>query len=245
MLSIGSVCSGVGGLELGLEQAGLGPVEWQIEKDEHCTRVLTERWPHAKRFGDVRDVAVDELSSVDLVCGGFPCQGISAANPRGRGLQDSRSGLWAEFYRLVGGLRPSWVVVENSGGNASRWVDPVCADLAQAGFAALPIPLEGRFVGAPHRRSRVFVVAYAHGDALRLYEQRLAARRQNRVRDEGHPEPVDHGTHAGWPSQLEVVPQVHGVSRRVRRALGNAVIPHKGQVLGHLIKRLHFGPDVR
>lgn len=170
MLTIGSLFSGIGGLELGLEWAGLGPVLWQVEADTWCREVLAEHWPHVERFRDVRSVSARELARVDLVCGGFPCQDVSSAGPR-VGLGGARSGLWYEFDRIVGELRPPWVVVENVTSGAARWVDAVRGCLEGRGYASLPIPLAARDRGAPHNRERVVIVARV-GDALR--EQRKA-----------------------------------------------------------------------
>lgn len=157
MLTIGSLFSGIGGLELGLEWAGLGPVRWQVERDEFCRRILAKHWPDARRYDDVCTVGAD-LERVDVICGGFPCQDVSSAGKRA-GLAGDRSGLWREFVRVVGLVRPRWVVVENVASGATRWVDAVVRDLAELGYASLPIPLSASDVGAPHRRARVFIVA--------------------------------------------------------------------------------------
>lgn len=77
MLTIGSLFSGIGGLEMGLERAGLGPVLWQAEREPYCLRVLARHWPDARRFNDVREVTRGNAGHVDLVCGGFPCQPVS------------------------------------------------------------------------------------------------------------------------------------------------------------------------
>ena len=94
MLTIGSLFSGIGGLDLGLERAGLGPVLWQVEIDEACRRCLASHWPSATRFADVRAVGSDRLAAVDLVCGGFPCQDLSSSGRRA-GLAGFSLGLVA------------------------------------------------------------------------------------------------------------------------------------------------------
>lgn len=106
MLTIGSLFSGIGGLELGLERAGLGPVLFQCEIDPYCRAVLAKHWPHVTRYRDVRTVRGSTLPSVDLLCGGFPCQDVSSAG-KGAGLDGDRSGLWFEFRRLVDECEPS------------------------------------------------------------------------------------------------------------------------------------------
>ncbi len=164
MLTIGSLFSGVGGLELGLEWAGLGPTLWQVEKDPFCRAVLAKHWPDARRFDDVCGVGAADLAPVDLICGGFPCQDVSSAGRRA-GLTGERSGLWREFARVVGERRPRWVVVENVTSGAARWVDAVVRELEQLGYACLPVPVAASDLGAPHQRARVFIVAACAADA--------------------------------------------------------------------------------
>jgi site-specific DNA-cytosine methylase len=80
---IGSLFSGIGGLELGLERAGLGPVVWQVERDAFCRAVLATHWPAANRsVEDVHHAGSATLAPVDVICGGFPCQPASVAGKR-------------------------------------------------------------------------------------------------------------------------------------------------------------------
>ena len=159
-MRIGSLFSGIGGLELGLEWSGLGHTVWQVEQSEFCRGVLARHWPDAERFEDVREVGAANLSSVDLICGGFPCQDISTAG-KGAGLAGSRSGLWFEYLRVIDELTPRWVVVENVSSGASKWVNAVCDCLAESGYETLPVPLSAADVGAPHLRRRIFVIAHS------------------------------------------------------------------------------------
>lgn len=179
-MRLGSLFSGIGGLELGLEQAGLGHTVWQVEQDAYCRSVLAQHWPNAERFTDVRTVGAANLAPVDVICGGFPCQDVSSAGKRA-GLAGARSGLWYEFARIVGELRPSIVIVENVASGASKWVDAVRGDLEQLGYESLPVPLSAADVGAPHERSRIFIVAYANSVQLR-HQQRGGAGRVGPVR---------------------------------------------------------------
>jgi DNA-cytosine methyltransferase len=160
--TIGSLFSGIDGLALGLEWAGLGPTVWQVESNPNARKVLAQHWPEARRYDDVRTVGAANLAAVGLICGGFPCQDVSSAGAR-VGLQGARSGLWFEFERIVRELAPEWVVVENVASGAALWVDTVCGGLERLGYACLPIPLAAADVGAPHRRERVFVVAHTAG----------------------------------------------------------------------------------
>ena len=163
-ITIGSLFSGVGGLELGLECAlrdGGFDVEtaWQCEQDEWCRGILARHWPSAVRYDDVRGVGAGNAPRVDVLCGGFPCQDVSYAG-KGAGLAGERSGLWYEFARIVRELRPRIVVVENVAALASRGLDTVLGSLSEAGYDAVWFDVRASDVGAPHRRERLFVVAW-------------------------------------------------------------------------------------
>lgn len=161
--SIGSLFSGIGGLELGLEWAGVGHTVWQVEREPFCRAVLAKHWPDAERFDDVTTVGAHNLAPVEVICGGFPCQDISYAG-RGAGLAGERSGLWYEYARIVRELRPRFVVVENVSALLTRGLDAVLGTLASLGYDAEWSCVRASDVGARHRRERVFIVAWL-GDA--------------------------------------------------------------------------------
>lgn len=174
-MTIGSLFSGIGGLELGLERAGLGSTRWQCEIVPFNRAVLAKGWPDAQRFADIRELDPAALPAVDLVCGGFPCQDISAAGTR-VGIQGPRSGLWAEFARVLRGVRPRLVVVENVARLRRAGLDRVLGDLAALGYDAWWDCIPAAAVGAPHERDRIFLVAWqvpdAHGELVRLEPER-------------------------------------------------------------------------
>lgn len=230
-MRIGSLFSGIGGLELGLEWAGVGHTVWQVESDPFCRRVLEQHWPEAQRFDDVRDVGSNNLAPVDLICGGFPCQDISSAG-KGAGLAGKRSGLWGEYARILGELRPEWAVVENVASGAIRWVDDVARQLGWLGYETLPVPVSAADVGAPYPRKRVFVIARADGEHVR--EQPRGVVRQGR---EDQAEPI---RTPWWATPPEVDAVVSGFPGRVdhQRALGNAVVPQCAEVIGWVIREL-------
>ena len=162
-LTIGSLFSGVGGLDLGLECAlrdgGFDvSTTWQCEQDAWCRGILARHWPDALRYDDVRALGAD-AARVDILCGGFPCQDVSVAG-KGAGLAGARSGLWFEFSRIARELRPRVIVVENVSALLSRGLDVVLGDLSEAGYDALWFDLRASDVGAPHRRERLFIVAW-------------------------------------------------------------------------------------
>lgn len=168
-LTVGSLFAGVGGLELGLEWAfdGQARTVWQVEQNPYALSILARHWPDAARHPDVRAVGRHNLGAVDILCGGFPCQDISVAG-NGAGLAGERSGLWFEYARLVRELGPRVVIVENVAALVGRGLDVVLGELAAGGYDALWLPLRAADVGAPHRRERLFVVAWRPlGDPLR------------------------------------------------------------------------------
>jgi DNA (cytosine-5)-methyltransferase 1 len=168
-VTIGSLFSGIGGLELGLERAALGPVVFQCEIDPFCRAVLAKHWPNVTRFVDVTQPR--RYPSVDLLCGGFPCQDVSSAGKR-RGLGGSRSGLWYHFASIVRQIRPRFVVVENVASGQTKWLPTVRRDLRRLGYRTRALGIAAREVGAPHLRRRVFVVAYSHGNTIREQSRR-------------------------------------------------------------------------
>ncbi len=174
-LTIGSLFSGIGGLELGLERAGMGPVCWQVERDPYCREVLAKHWPEARRFEDVQEVGSGELDPVDVICGGFPCQDISAAGA-GAGLGGERSGLWFEFLRIIREMEPRFVIVENVSALLIRGMGTVLGGLAESGYNVEWDCIPAQAVGAPHRRDRLFLVARRIsdpvGDPLRVKPER-------------------------------------------------------------------------
>jgi len=109
---IGSLFSGIGGFELGLERAIPSETIWQVEQDEYCQKVLKKHWPKARIYNDVRDINRETVEPVDILCGGFPCQDISIAG-KGAGLNGKKSGLYWEMFRIIRDLRPRVIVMEN------------------------------------------------------------------------------------------------------------------------------------
>lgn len=161
-MKIGSLFSGIGGLEHGIERALGGQVVWQVEVDPWCREVLAKHWPQADRsVTDVRCATRDTVGHVDVLCGGFPCQDVSAAG-KGAGLSGERSGLWYEYLRLVRELQPRAVVVENVASGATRWLVPVRRMLEAVGYRTRAVGLSAGDVGAPHLRRRIFVLALAN-----------------------------------------------------------------------------------
>lgn len=182
-MRIGSLFSGIGGLELGLERAIPGAhTVFQVEQNPYARAVLAKHWPNAQRYEDVRQAGAHNLPACDLLCGGFPCQDISVAGKRA-GINGERSGLWSEYARIIGELRPRFVVVENVSALLTGGMGRVLGDLAACGYDALWDCIPAQSVGAHHRRDRLFIVAWsqqlwAMADA---YRHHVEPRRDPRV----------------------------------------------------------------
>ena len=163
MLGVLSLFAGIGGFDLGLERTGGFKTVAFCEIDPFARRVLAKHWPGVPCYDDVRTLSADRLAadgiSVDVICGGFPCQDISLAG-RGEGLAGERSGLWREYSRLAGEIRPQFVIVENVAALLGRGLGDVLGDMAAIGYDAEWHCIPASSVGAPHRRDRVWIVAY-------------------------------------------------------------------------------------
>lgn len=184
MLSVGSLFSGgLDGIGLACENAGMR-VRWQIEKEEWRRRVLALRFPRSQLFGDIQRVQATQLRPVDVMVGGFPCQDISSAGLRA-GIKGSRSGLWFEFARLIGELRPAIVMLENADEitapirerRTGRITDcapgfAVLASLAEMGFDAQWGIVPASAAGAPHKRDRWWCIAWNISNANRIRQRR-------------------------------------------------------------------------
>ena len=193
MLTFGSLFAGIGGLDLGLERVGM-ECKWQVEIDDYATRVLAKHWPNVRRWRDITTFPPDSNGNtireqpggcswesgsdsvqprhdgsewdVDLICGGFPCQDISYAG-KGAGLSGERSGLFYEAIRVVGLIRPRYVLLENVAALLSRGLDDVLGTLASIGFDAEWHCIPAAAIGAPHIRDRVFILATAVPNSIR------------------------------------------------------------------------------
>jgi DNA (cytosine-5)-methyltransferase 1 len=161
--------SGIGGMSLGLERAGMRTVAF-CEVDPYCRAVLSKRWPGIPIHGDIRELRL-ERGFANVICGGFPCQDISVAGD-GAGLAGSRSGLWSEYRRVIDEVRPSWVVIENVVALRSRGLDQILGELAEIGYDAEWYCIPAAAIGAFHRRDRVWIIAYPQREQLREQPRR-------------------------------------------------------------------------
>jgi len=156
MLTFGSLFTGIGGIDLGLERAGM-QCRWQSEIDPYASRVLAKHWPDIPNLGDVTKIDWRNVERTDVVAGGYPCQPFSVAGRRD-GDDDSRH-LWPYFRNAICVLRPRYALLENVSGHLSLGFGHVLADLAALGYDCRWDCIPAASVGAPHLRDRVFVIA--------------------------------------------------------------------------------------
>lgn len=238
-LKVLSLFAGIGGFDLGLERTGGFEAVAFCEIDPFCQKVLAKNWPHVPCFSDVRELCGEQVGEVDVICGGFPCQDLSVSGSR-IGIDGERSGLWIEYARLIGELRPSHVIVENSPnllvGGHGRWFGRVLGDLAAIGYDAEWDIIPASALGAPHKRERLWIAAYPSGkrhSQSRRYHYAFnskaeAYREANTFVELFHRGklPVLCGRHDGVSGEL---------GKNMRKQYGNAVIPQIPEMIGHAI----------
>ncbi|WP_432181391.1 DNA cytosine methyltransferase [Streptomyces sp. NBC_00063] len=186
-LPIGSLCSGVGGLDLGVVAALDGDIAWHAETDPRAAQILARHWPGVPNHGDITSIDWTGTERVCILTAGFPCQDLSVAGPRTGLVPGTRSGLWHTVTGAIHALNPCLVVIENvrgllstrAGTHTLRHLEPcprcmgdpatqpdvralgvLLADLADLGYDASWCCVHACDVGAPHRRARVFLVAW-------------------------------------------------------------------------------------
>ncbi len=261
MLTFGSLFAGIGGMDLGLERAGMKCV-WQAEIDPYARRELEKHWPDVRRHDDVRTFPPGrrpraEDWKCDLIAGGFPCQDLSkAGNVQGKrqGIGGERSGLWLHFADAVQLLRPRFVLVENVARLLVGGLGRILGDLATLGYDAEWHCLPAAYFGTPHIRDRVFVLAYTGGERVWMSGCPPIIRTPPPVQGEAqewsrlwtHPHamgPLD-GVESDrnnnpWKSEPRVGRLVDGVSdglvQLANRAYGNAVVPQVAEWIGRQI----------
>jgi DNA (cytosine-5)-methyltransferase 1 len=247
-LRVLSLFAGIGGFDLGLERTGGFQTVAFCEINEFCQRVLAKHWPKVPCYDDIRRLDADTLArdgiGIDVICGGFPCQDVSTANHSGKGLDGEKSGLWREYARLIGELRPSFVIVENVAALLGRGMGQVLGDLSAIGYDAEWEVVSASDVGAPHDRQRVWLVAYPATQrrerVLRNWTWRSAE-----ARDEWPAAPLDsHRSALAWlePTLARISPVLRdddGLPGRLAQqqlgALGNAVVPQIPELIGRAI----------
>lgn len=199
MMRVLSLFAGIGGFDLGLERTGGFKTVALCEIDPFCKKVLAKNWPGVPIYDDIRKLTAERLEAdgigVDVICGGFPCQDLSLAG-KGAGLDGTRSGLWSELARLVGELRPKYLIVENVPALLGRGLGRILGELSQIGYDTEWHCIPACALNAPHRRDRVWIIAYPISDEIRNVEQRLSRRWPDGIPAEGQALAGDDGEEA-------------------------------------------------
>lgn len=232
--------SGIGGFSLGLERTGGFRTVAFCEIDPFCRRVLAKHWPDVPIHGDVRTLTsghlkwVHRVSKIDVICGGFPCQDISFSG-EGKGIEGPKSGLWREFARLIGEIRPSYVIVENVAALLRRGMDAVLGSLAALGYDAEWRCLTASQFGLPQARDRVWIVAYPGSSGLAPGGERHATRAEAiRWPDDDRLGEAQDRTQACAARAWRMDDGIPGWMDR-SRGLGNAVVPQIPEAIGRAI----------
>jgi len=250
-LKVLDLFSGIGGFSLGLERTGGFETVAFCEIEPFPRAILAKHWPEVPCYDDVRTLTADKLVAdgiaVDIITGGFPCQDISVAGLQAGIAEGTRSGLWSECVRLIGELQPKYAIFENVANLLvgpselpGGWFSRILIDLASLGYDAEWENIPASAVGAPHRRERIWIVAYPSCDRLQeiLSEERL--RKQ-----------ADYDRHTGQFTSVgssEIWLQPHPVGARPMevgngipgevgqlKAFGNTVVPQIPEMIGYAI----------
>jgi DNA (cytosine-5)-methyltransferase 1 len=228
MMRVLDLFSGIGGFSLGLERTGGFRTVAFCEIDPFCRRVLAKHWPEVPALGDV---AQAEFPDADVVCGGFPCQDVSRAGKRA-GLSGARSGLYRELVRAIRLVRPRYAIVENVAELLADGMGTVLGDVAQSGLDAEWDCVPAGFIGAPHWRDRVWIIAHAVGARLEGWRPAEAARTTQR-------ELAGRAFRVGtsWADAPEIPRVGYGLPDWVDRirSIGNAVVPQIPELIGRAI----------
>ena len=230
MIKVLDLFSGIGGFSLGLERAGMETVAF-CEFDKHAQKVLKKHWPEVPIHEDVRTLDGKQFrGSVDVICGGFPCQDISTAGKQ-EGISAERSGLWSECARLLGEVRPKYAIFENVtnllNGQRGAWFKRVLWDISQVGYDAEWHCIPASSVGAAHQRDRIWIIAYPN--QTQLEGGSLSGRIQKELANPGDlcwgkNTPRVERTANGIPHQMD----------RLGR-LGNSVVPQIPEAIARAI----------
>jgi DNA (cytosine-5)-methyltransferase 1 len=232
---------GIGGFALGAYWAGM-----KVEKhfssdiDPYCIRLYKKRFPESIQLGDIRKIDTMELKQYGkewVITAGFPCQDISIAG-KGDGIEGSRSGLWFEAWRIIRDLRPAFAIIENVSALSFSGLDRILGTLAEVGYDAEWQNISAAEMGAPHKRERIWVVAYPGCNGLQSVQMQSSGRKNVKT-DEAESFFVP-----DWARGLGAFRDFQGMDdglpNRVERlaGLGNSIVPQIACILFRRILNL-------
>lgn len=238
----GSLFSGIGGFELGAKRAGIKTI-WNCEINPFCRKILKKHFPETTQYTDI--TTLKNPPYVDIISGGFPCQDISIANPKGEGLNGKRSGLWKEMLRIICETRPHYVLIENSPELLRKGFNTLLQNLSEAGYDAEWQCLQARNFNLPHKRERIFIIAYTKrlGHFDNIIKTCILQKILSKKISGQTPLPMSI-KQFNAESDYRSVRMYHGFSKELDTdritALGNAVIPSIAQYLFECIKEHHI-----
>lgn len=225
--------AGIGGFALGAHWAGLRfDQHYYSEIEPYAIKIYEQRFPDAIALGDICKIDGTRLPTGDwIIAGGFPCQDISVAG-KGAGLAGTRSGLWYEYARLIGELRPRYAIMENVGALSFRGLDAVLGSLAEIGYDAEWCDIRASDVGAPHRRERIWIIAYSDEERIQR------GGKETIYREFGIQGRKNSGSPAGefWRSNIptsRLCGTLNGIPNGIHRleCLGNSIVPQIAQLI--------------
>jgi len=219
--------SGIGGFSLGLERAGMETIAF-VEYNKACQMVLRKHWRETPIFPDIKTFDSECVGSVDLICGGFPCQPFSNASAGRRVAED----LWPEMARIVWQIRPKWVIAENV---QEAPILKAQKDLELVGYKCERRNITATQCGADHKRSRWWLIA--HADNKSEFSSALNA--ETSMLSE-----LCKGLW-GPENYARAVRVPDGVSHRMDRLkqLGNTVLPQIPEAIGRAIMQAEMTKD--
>jgi DNA (cytosine-5)-methyltransferase 1 len=245
--------AGIGGFSLGLERTGGFETVAFCEIDKAAQKVLRKHWKDVPIFEDVKTLKGEDVGTVDVITGGFPCQDISVAG-KGAGLSGERSGLWWEYHRIIKETQPKYVIAENVSVLRSRGLDQILRSLSEIGYDAEWHCITASSIGAPHRRDRIWIVAYPASSRLESLRNWItktnyafpsgvgtntnsAQCERRRIPFRVLSQHSDISRSSWWEVEPNVGRVANGVSGRVDRLkqLGNAVVPQIPELIGRAI----------
>lgn len=234
-MRLGSLFAGIGGFDLAARWMGW-ETAWFSEIDPYCSAVLAKHWSGVPNHGDVDRIDWRTVEPVDLVCGGFPCQPVSRAGKRE--AQADERWLWPAFARCISALRPRYALMENVPGLLDRGMGDILGDLARMRYDAEWCVIPATAASAPHRRERVWVLAYPVGvggqPGILDRGELAAAWREARMGQFGGMD--------GPEAWLQAIPRLCGSNDGVPsvvdrlRCCGNSIVPQVAQMVFQAIE---------